>query len=443
VTAEEDAAIEARNRGSLAAAYEASKTYRPNAADRLEGAWTGMAAGDEPAMLKPVDTGLPLEDLKRIGRSLTAVPQGLAFDPKIDKFREARARMIETGEALDWATAEALAIGGLLDEGTSVRLCGQDSGRGAFSQRHMNFVDQRTEAGFVPFRHLRDGQGRFEVVDSPLIEYAVLAFEFGHSMADPRTLVIWEAQFGDFANLAQAVIDQYVVAAEDKWLRQSGLVMLLPHGPEGDGPEHSSARPERFLQLCAEGNIQVVDCTTPANYFHVLRRQMLRPFRKPLVVFSPKSLLRRRTAVSTLDEMAEGTGFRTVYPDGETGTDVRRVVLCTGKVYYDLAEARSERNIGDVALIRLEQLYPFPDAALAEALAPHSQAEVVWCQEETANGGAWSFVDRRLEHILAALGHANPRPRYVGRPPRPAPAGGLKSAHAAEQAQIIAEALTP
>jgi 2-oxoglutarate dehydrogenase E1 component len=443
VTAEEDAAIEAHNRERLAAAYEASKTYRPNTADRLEGAWTGMVAGDETAMLKPVDTGLPLEDLRRIGRALTDVPDGPAFDPKIDRFREARARMIEDGEGIDWATAEALAIGGLLDQGVDVRLCGQDSGRGAFSQRHLVLVDQRTEARFVPLRHLRDGQGRFEVVESPLIEYAVLAFEFGHSLADPRTLVIWEAQFGDFANLAQAVIDQYVVAAEDKWLRQSGLVMLLPHGPEGDGPEHSSARPERFLQLCAEGNIQVMNCTTPANYFHVLRRQMLRPFRKPLVVFSPKSLLRRRVAVSALDEMAEGTGFRTVYPDGEAGADIRRVVLCTGKIYYDLAEARREQGIGDVALIRLEQLYPFPEKALTETLAPYPQAEVVWCQEETANGGAWSFVDRRLEHILAALGYANPRPRYVGRPPRPAPAGGLKSAHAAEQAQIVAEALTP
>jgi 2-oxoglutarate dehydrogenase E1 component len=442
VTAEEDAAIEARNRERLAAAYEASKTYRPNSADRLEGAWTGMTAGDAGGMLAPVDTGLPLEDLRRIGRSLTAVPEGPAFDPKIDRFREARARMIETGEGVDWATAEALAIGGLLDEGVDVRLCGQDSGRGAFSQRHLVLVDQQTEARFVPLQYLRDGQGRFEVVDSPLIEYAVLAFEFGHSMADPRTLVIWEAQFGDFANLAQAVIDQYVVAAEDKWLRQSGLVMLLPHGPEGDGPEHSSARPERLLQLCADGNIQVVNCTTPANYFHVLRRQMLRPFRKPLVVFSPKSLLRRRAAVSTLDEMAEGTGFRTVYPDGEAGAGVHRVVLCTGKIYYDVADARSEREIRDVALIRLEQLYPFPEKALTEVLAPYPQAEVVWCQEETANGGAWSFVDRRLEAILTSLGYANSRPRYVGRPPRPAPAGGLKSAHAAEQAQIVAEALT-
>jgi 2-oxoglutarate dehydrogenase E1 component len=443
VTVEENTGIEARNRERLAAAYEESKTYRPNTADRLEGAWTGMAAGGTAAMLEPVDTGMPLEDLRRIGRALTAVPDSLAFDPKIDRFREARARMIEGGEGIDWATAEALAIGGLLDQGVDVRLCGQDSGRGAFSQRHLVLVDQQTEARFVPLRHLRDGQGRFELVDSPLIEYAVLAFEFGHSLADPHTLVIWEAQFGDFANLAQAVIDQYVVAAEDKWLRQSGLVMLLPHGPEGDGPEHSSARPERFLQLCAEGNIQVVDCSTPANHFHALRRQMLRPFRKPLVVFSPKSLLRRRAAASTLDEMAEGTGFRTVIADAEADpSGVRRVVLCTGKVYYDLAEARSEREIRSVALIRLEQLYPFPEAALSEALAPYSQAEVVWCQEETANGGAWSFVDRRLEAILAALGHANPRPRYVGRPPRPAPAGGLKSAHAAEQDRVVAEALT-
>jgi 2-oxoglutarate dehydrogenase E1 component len=443
VTVEENTGIEARNRERLAAAYEESKTYRPNTADRLEGAWTGMAAGGTAAMLEPVDTGMPLQDLRRIGRALTAVPDSLAFDPKIDRFREARARMIEGGEGIDWATAEALAIGGLLDQGVDVRLCGQDSGRGAFSQRHLVLVDQQTEARFVPLRHLRDGQGRFELVDSPLIEYAVLAFEFGHSLADPHTLVIWEAQFGDFANLAQAVIDQYVVAAEDKWLRQSGLVMLLPHGPEGDGPEHSSARPERFLQLCAEGNIQVVDCTTPANHFHALRRQMLRPYRKPLVVFSPKSLLRRRAAASTLDEMAEGTGFRTVIADAEADpSGVRRVVLCTGKVYYDLAEARSEREIRSVALIRLEQLYPFPEAALSEALAPYPQAEVVWCQEETANGGAWSFVDRRLEAILTGLGYANPRPRYVGRPPRPAPAGGLKSAHAAEQDRVVAEALT-
>jgi len=329
-------------------------------------------------------------------------------------------------------------------EGTAVRLSGQDSGRGTFSQRHLAFYDSETGKRYIPLQHVAPDQARFDVYDSSLSEYAVLGFEFGYSVADPLTLVIWEAQFGDFANGAQVIIDQFLASGETKWLRMSGLTLLLPHGYEGQGPEHSSARLERYLQLCAEHNMSVCNLTTPANYFHALRRQLKRNFRKPLVIMTPKSLLRHKLAVSPLAEMADSTHFRPVLCEVDelaAHDQVRRVVLCSGKVYYDLLAARREAGVKDVAIVRLEQLYPFPEVTLAKVLGPYTKAEVVWCQEEPDNMGAWTFVDRRIEHALKQLGGAARRPSYVGREEAASPATGLAKVHAQQQAGLVQEAL--
>ena len=299
---------------------------------------------------------------------------------------------------------------------------------------------------YVPIAHINDGQAPIEIIDSPLAEASVLGFEYGYSLAEPKALVLWEAQFGDFANGAQVIIDQFISSAESKWLRMSGLVMLLPHGYEGQGPEHSSARLERYLQLCAEDNMQVVYCSTPANYFHALRRQLRRKFRKPLVVMTPKSLLRHKLCVSTLAEFGPGTTFHRVLPEAMAivpDAQVRRVVLCTGKVYYDLLEARESKGIKDVALVRLEQIYPFPQNALAAQLGRYPNAEVVWCQEEPKNMGAWSFVDRRIEATLAGLKVAAKRPLYVGRSEAASPATGLYKRHVREQTALVDQALAP
>jgi 2-oxoglutarate dehydrogenase E1 component len=326
-----------------------------------------------------------------------------------------------------------------------VRLSGQDSGRGTFSHRHAVLIDQENEERYVPLSNLREGQAAFEVIDSPLSEAGVLGFDYGFSLAEPNALVCWEAQFGDFANGAQVIIDQFISSAESKWLRMSGLVMLLPHGYEGQGPEHSSARIERFLQLSAEDNWQVCNLTTPANYFHALRRQIHRPFRKPLIIATPKSLLRHKLAVSSLEEMAEGQTFHRLLPEHAQlvpDTKVKRVVLCSGKVYYDLLEEREKRGIKDVALLRIEQLYPFPKRTLEKELQRYTNAEVVWCQEEPKNMGAWTFVEHRIEDALTAVKVAAKRPRYVGRPEAAAPATGLYKRHNLEQAKLVDEALT-
>jgi 2-oxoglutarate dehydrogenase E1 component len=337
-----------------------------------------------------------------------------------------------------------LAIGSLCAEGTHVRMSGQDSGRGTFSQRHAVLVDQETEERYVPIDHLIPGQAPFEIIDSPLSEAAVVGFEYGYSLADPSTLVLWEAQFGDFANGAQVIIDQFLSSGEAKWLRMSGLVMLLPHGYEGQGPEHSSARIERYLQLCAEDNIQVCNLTRAANYFHALRRQIRRNFRKPLVIFTPKSLLRAKEVMSRLDDMSWGTSFHRVI--GETDAiaaddQVRRVVVCAGKVYFDLLKARANSGDDRVALVRLEQLYPFPSSSLARVLQRYRRAEVVWCQEEPQNMGAWNFVDRRIEQVLTSLDIAAKRPRFVGRAEAASPATGLFKRHNEEQSQLVTDAL--
>ncbi len=442
VAAGEPEAMAARFVVRLETEFAAAKSYRPNKADWLEGAWAGL----EPAPRDGCgcDTGVAPGVLRELGQGLVTVPDGFRLNPKIARQLDAKRAAIEAGEGIDWATAEALAIASLCAEGTHVRMSGQDSGRGTFSHRHAILVDQESEQRYVPINHVRAGQAPFEIIDSPLSEAAVVGFEYGYSLADPSTLALWEAQFGDFANGAQVIIDQFLSAGEAKWLRMSGLVLLLPHGYEGQGPEHSSARIERYLQLCAEDNIQVCNLTSAANYFHALRRQIRRNFRKPLIVFTPKSLLRAKEVMCGLDEMGPGSGFRRVI--GETlpiaaADAVRRVVLCSGKVYFDLLKARAESGDDRLALVRVEQLYPFPSDALAKILVCWRNAEIVWCQEEPQNMGAWNFVDRRLEEVLAGLDIAARRPRFAGRAEAASPATGLFKRHVEEQTRLVADAL--
>jgi 2-oxoglutarate dehydrogenase E1 component len=361
--------------------------------------------------------------------------------------------MIEEGTGVDWAMGETLALGTLLDEGFPVRLSGQDVQRGTFSQRHAVLVDQEVDRRYTPLNHLEKNQKvKIEIINSMLSEEAVLGFEYGYSLAEPSALVLWEAQFGDFANGAQVVFDQFISSAERKWLRMSGIVLLLPHGYEGQGPEHSSARPERFLQMCAEDNMQVANCTTPANYFHILRRQLKRDFRKPLILMTPKSLLRHKRAVSNLEEFAVGSSFhRLLYDDAEVlpnekirlvaDNKIRRVILCTGKVYFDLYEEREARGINDIYLMRMEQLYPFPAKALVTELSRFAQAEMVWCQEEPYNMGAWSYVQPNIERVLQWIDASHKRPRYVGRSASAATATGLMSKHLKELRAFLDEAM--
>ncbi|MGE0272882.1 MAG: 2-oxoglutarate dehydrogenase E1 component [Alphaproteobacteria bacterium] len=425
-------------------AFEIAKTYKPNKADWLEGAWSGMrlASADD----RRGETAVPLDELRAVGRKICTIPEGFDANRKLVRILQGRLKAIESGEGIDWATAEALAFGTLCTEGTPVRLSGQDSGRGTFSQRHAVLIDQANEDKYVPIAHIKDGQAPIEIIDSPLAEASVLGFEYGYSLAEPKALVLWEAQFGDFANGAQVIIDQFISSAESKWLRMSGLVMLLPHGYEGQGPEHSSARLERYLQLCAEDNMQVVNITSPANYFHALRRQMRRDFRKPLIVMTPKSLLRHKLAVSRLDAMGPGKTFHRILVDrGDPAPDkdIKRVVLCSGKVYYDLFEARAQMGPQQpVYLLRVEQLYPFPAQVLANELKRFPNADVVWCQEEPKNMGAWTFVEPRLEPVLVEAGTKAKRPRYVGRAEMASPASGSAKRHAHEQQTLVKEALT-
>jgi 2-oxoglutarate dehydrogenase E1 component len=442
--AESDAMVDAFT-AKMEAEYTAGATYKPNRADWLAGKWEGLEAMSGEEEFRQDKTPVDVETLKAVGAVLGTPPTNFDVNRKILRQMKAKLEMIETGQGFDWAMGEALAFGTLLKDGHPVRLSGQDSGRGTFSHRHSVLVDQKTEERFIPLEHVDPNQARFEVIDSPLSEFSVLGFEYGYSLAEPRALVLWEAQFGDFANGAQVIFDQFVSSGESKWLRMSGLVCLLPHGFEGQGPEHSSARPERYLQLCAEDNMQVCNLTTPANYFHALRRQVLRNFRKPLIIMSPKSLLRHKLAVSGLSDFTDH-GFRRVI--GETATtlvpdaEIKRVVLCTGKVYYDLFQAREEQGITDVALVRVEQLYPWPKDTLMAILKRYPGADVVWCQEEPANMGYWTFVDRRIEYALEELGHTYRRASYAGRPASASPATGSNRAHQAEQALLVEQALT-
>ena len=444
VTAEEVAAMDAALREKLDKALEAATNYKPNKADWLEGKWAGFTVAPGEEDRKGV-TAVELDRLKSVGQAISEAPKSFELNRKIVRQLQEKRKTIDTGENIDWSTGEALAFGTLLAEGTPVRLSGQDSGRGTFSQRHSVLVDQASEAKYIPLNHVAEGQARFEVIDSPLNEAGVLGFEYGYSLAEPNALVLWEAQFGDFANGAQVIIDQFICSGESKWLRMSGLVMLLPHGYEGQGPEHSSARLERYLQLSAEDNWQVINPTTPANYFHALRRQMRRTFRKPLVVMTPKSLLRHKDCVSTLAEFGPGSSFRRILAETDQlvdGAKVRRVVLCSGKVYFDLVAERRKRKIDDIAILRIEQLYPFPFTRLGVRLSQYPNADVVWCQEEPENMGAWHFVDRRIERALAGIETKAKRPLYIGRPEAASPATGSARTHVKEQADLVDRALT-
>ncbi|QIK96565.1 2-oxoglutarate dehydrogenase E1 component [Sphingomonas sp. HDW15A] len=427
--------------------FEAGSSYLPNKADWFEGRWAGLGRPGEPVdARRNVNTAIRDDQYESLLKLLTTVPEGLTIHKTLGRVIDVKQRALEDGQGIDWATAEALAFGSLVEDGFGVRLSGQDSGRGTFSQRHAAWVDQKSGEKYIPLRQINDGQPtpRFEVRDSPLSEFGVLGFEYGYSIADPKTLVLWEAQFGDFANGAQTMIDQFIAAGEAKWLRASGLVMLLPHGFEGQGPEHSSARLERFLQLCADDNIQVANCTTPANYFHILRRQMKRDFRKPLIIMTPKSLLRHKLAVSTRDDFTGEGHFKRLLSDlnpPQAGATTR-LVLCSGKVGYELMEARDAASDTTTEIVRVEQLYPFPSEPLAKRLcAMPKLTELVWCQEEPKNNGSWFFVEPILEHCLAEGGFSGLRPRYAGRAASASPATGLAKRHAAEQAALIAEAL--
>ncbi|MGV8937463.1 MAG: 2-oxoglutarate dehydrogenase E1 component [Allorhizobium sp.] len=439
-------------RAHLEQEFEAGQSYKPNKADWLDGVWSGMRTADNADEQRRGKTAVPMKTLKEIGRKLSTIPEGFHAHRTIQRFMDNRAQMVETGEGIDWAMAEAYAFGTLCFEGVKVRLSGQDVERGTFSQRHSVLYDQETEDRFIPLSNLAPGQGKYEVINSMLSEEAVLGFEYGYSLARPNALTLWEAQFGDFANGAQVVFDQFVSSGERKWLRMSGLVCLLPHGYEGQGPEHSSARLERFLQLCAEDNMQVVYCTTPANYYHVLRRQMKRDFRKPLILMTPKSLLRHKRATSSLAELAGESSFhRLLWDDAEVIKDgpiklqkdnkIRRVVMCSGKVYYDLLEEREKRGVDDVYLLRIEQLYPFPAKALINELSRFRGAEMVWCQEEPKNMGAWSFIDPYLEWVLAHIDAKYQRVRYTGRPAAASPATGLMSKHLSQLEAFLEDAL--
>ncbi|MBN9072501.1 MAG: 2-oxoglutarate dehydrogenase E1 component [Rhizobiales bacterium] len=452
LTAEEFDRLKADWRAHLESEFEVGQAYKPNKADWLDGAWSGLRTADNQDEQRRGKTAVPVKTLKEIGRKLTDVPKDFEVHKTIGRFLENRRNAIETGEGIDWATGEALAFGSILLDGNPIRLSGQDSERGTFSQRHSVLYDQRNEERYIPLNHLSPAQAGYEVINSMLSEEAVLGFEYGYSLAEPKALTLWEAQFGDFANGAQVVFDQFISSGERKWLRMSGLVCLLPHGYEGQGPEHSSARLERFLQLCAEDNMQVAYCTTPANYFHILRRQLKRDFRKPLILMTPKSLLRHKRAVSTLAEMSgESTFHRLLWDDAQYLKDekirlvkdskIRRVVLCTGKVYYDLYEEREKRGINDIYLLRVEQLYPFPAKALITELSRFRGAEMVWCQEEPKNMGAWSFIDPYLEWVLAHIDAKHQRVRYTGRPAAASPATGLMSKHLAQLAAFLEDAL--
>ncbi len=430
--------------------FEAGKDYKPNKADWLDGRWSHLDKHGEE--YQRGQTAVPAETLEEIGRALTTLPDGFPVHKTVARMLATKARMFETGQGFDWATAEAIAFGSLLLENYPVRLSGQDSTRGTFSHRHSAIINQDTEERYYPLNHIRDGQARYEVIDSMLSEYAVLGFEYGYSLAEPNALVLWEAQFGDFANGAQIMFDQFISSGERKWLRMSGLVCLLPHGYEGQGPEHSSARLERFLMMSAEDNWIVANCTTPANYFHILRRQMHRSYRKPLIMMTPKSLLRHKMAVSAAEDFVTGSSFhRVLWDDAQKGNSdtalvaddkIRRVVMCSGKVYYDLLAERDKRELDDVYILRVEQFYPFPALSMVKELDRFKQAEMVWCQEEPKNQGAWAFMEPNIEWVLSRIEATHTRPVYAGRPAAASPATGLGSQHKAQQEALVDAALT-
>ncbi|NNF24581.1 MAG: 2-oxoglutarate dehydrogenase E1 component [Rhodobacteraceae bacterium] len=430
--------------------FEAGKNFKPNKADWLDGRWSHLdKEGDKYQRGK---TAIPAKLLKEVGNALVTPPKDYPLHKTVERLLDAKAEMFKTGAGFDWATGEAVAFGSLLSEGYPVRLAGQDSTRGTFSQRHSGLVNQDTEERYYPLNNIRQGQAHYEVIDSMLSEYAVLGFEYGYSLAEPNALVLWEAQFGDFANGAQIMFDQFISSGESKWLRMSGLVCLLPHGYEGQGPEHSSARLERFLTMCGGDNWIVANCTTPANYFHILRRQLHRSYRKPLILMTPKSLLRHKLAVSDADDFTTGSSFhRVLWDDAQKGhsetklvadSKIKRVVLCSGKVYYDLLEERDARGIDDVYLMRVEQFYPFPALSMVKELGRFKNADIVWCQEEPKNQGGWTFMEPNIEWVLTRINAKHTRPRYAGRAAAASPATGLARAHKEQQAALVNNALT-
>lgn len=430
--------------------FEAGKDYKPNKADWLDGRWSHLDKNKDDYVRG--DTAITPETLAQIGNALTHAPKDITVHKTVARLLDHKKQMFDNGTGFDWATGEALAFGALLTEGYPVRLSGQDATRGTFSQRHSGFIHQETEERYYPLNNIREGQSKYEVINSMLSEYAVLGFEYGFSLAEPNALTLWEAQFGDFANGAQIMFDQFISSGESKWLRMSGLVCLLPHGFEGQGPEHSSARLERFLQMCGQDNWIVANCTTPANYFHILRRQLHRTFRKPLILVTPKSLLRHKLAVSKTEEFTTGSSFhRVLWDDAQQGNSdtklvkddkVKRVVMCSGKVYFDLLEERDARGIDDVYLMRIEQYYPFPAHSLINELERFKGAEIIWCQEEPKNQGAWSFIEPNIEWVLTRIKAKHTRPRYVGRATSASPATGLASQHKAQQEALVNEALS-
>ena len=430
--------------------FEAGKDYKPNKADWLDGRWSHLNRNKDD--YQRGQTAIAPETLEQVGSALTTAPDNFPMHKTVTRLLDTKKQMFETGQGFDWATAEALAFGSLMTEGYPVRLSGQDATRGTFSQRHSGLINQETEERYYPLNHIRDGQAKYEVIDSMLSEYAVLGFEYGYSLSEPNALVMWEAQFGDFANGAQIMFDQFISSGESKWLRMSGLVVLLPHGFEGQGPEHSSARLERFLQMCGQDNWIVANCSTPANYFHILRRQLHRSYRKPLIMMTPKSLLRHKLCISDASDFTDGSSFhRVLWDDAQKGHSdtklvaddkIKRVVMCSGKVYYDLLEERDARGIDDIYLLRFEQFYPFPAISAVKELERFKGAEMIWCQEEPKNQGAWSFIEPNLEWVLTHIDAKHSRPTYVGRATSASPATGLASQHKAQQQALVDEALT-
>ena len=430
--------------------FEAGKNYKPNKADWLDGRWAHLDRNKED--YQRGQTAISNATFEKVGNALSNLPDNFPAHKTVVRLLENKKKMFSDGTGLDWATAEALAFGSLLNEGFPVRLSGQDATRGTFSQRHSGIINQNNEDRFYPLNNIAEGQAQYEVIDSMLSEYAVLGFEYGYSLSEPNALVAWEAQFGDFANGAQIMFDQFISSGESKWLRMSGLVVLLPHGFEGQGPEHSSARLERFLQMCGQDNWIVANCSTPANYFHILRRQLHRSFRKPLILLTPKSLLRHKLCVSDKSDFTDGSSFhRVLWDDAERGSSktklltdkkIKRVVMCSGKVYYDLLEERDRRGISDIYILRFEQFYPFPAISAVKELERFKNAEMVWCQEEPKNQGGWSFMEPNLEWVLSRINAAASRPRYIGRASSASPATGLASTHKNQQEALINEALS-
>ena len=449
VTQEEFSNMKSKFKSLLEDQFKTAKEYKPKL-EWYAGVWSRYKP--ERGKDRRGVTGVAIEKIKKIGEKITAIPKEFNPHPTIKKIFENKKKMFLTGKGFDWATAEQLAFATLLEEGYPVRLCGQDSGRGTFSQRHSVLRDQTDNTYYTPLNNISKKQKRYEVIDSLLSEMAVLGFEYGYALSEPTTLVVWEAQFGDFANGAQVIIDQFITSAERKWARANGLVMLLPHGYEGQGPEHSSARLERFLQLCAQENIQVMNCTTPANYFHALRRQIHRDFRKPLIIMTPKSLLRNKRCTSNIEDFTKKNTFHRALNDHadyrkygliklNEDKKIKKVIMCSGKIYFDLLEAREKMKNKEVFIIRIEQLYPFPVKTLAKELKRFKHSKFYWCQEEPQNMGAWNTARNYIEWSLDYIKATNKEVKYIGRKPAASPASGYLKKHLAQQKEIIEKVL--